>query len=70
MKDTVLIYATVSGVQRSGDARGDCLIRCPLPNSSIEQWGGVFIVTAHTLFVTSQYGVEFTFANQCFGKVC
>jgi len=28
----------VSGVQRSGDARGHCLIGCPLPNSSIEQW--------------------------------
>jgi len=27
-----------SGVQGSGDARGDCLIGCPFPNSSIEQW--------------------------------
>jgi len=27
-----------SGMQRSGDARGDCLIGCPFPNSSIEQW--------------------------------
>jgi len=35
----------VSGVQRSGDARGDCLIGCPLPNSSIEQWRMVVIVT-------------------------
>jgi len=25
------------GVQRSGDARGTCLIVCPLPNSSIEE---------------------------------
>jgi len=30
--------AIISGVQRSGDARGDCLIGWPLPNSSIEQW--------------------------------
>jgi len=34
-----------SGVQRSGDGRGDCLIGCPLPNSSIEQWRMVVIVT-------------------------
>jgi len=26
-----------SGVQRSGDVRGNCLIVCPLPNSNIEQ---------------------------------
>jgi len=32
-----------SGVQRSGDARGDCLIGRPLPNSSIEQWCMVVI---------------------------
>ena len=29
---------SVSGVQRSDDALGDCLILCHLPNSSIEQW--------------------------------
>jgi len=34
-----------SGVQRSGDAWGDCLIGCPLPNSGIEQWRMVVIVT-------------------------
>jgi len=27
-----------SGVQRSGDARGDCFIVCPLSNSNNEQW--------------------------------
>jgi len=52
------------GVQRSGDARA------PLPNSSIEQWLIVVIVIAYTLFVTSQYDVIFTFANECFGEVC
>jgi len=30
----------------------------------------VVIVTGYTLFVTSQYEVIFTFANQRFGKVC
>jgi len=35
-----------SGVQRSGDAQGDCLTKCPpLPNSSIDQWRMVVIVT-------------------------
>jgi len=33
-----------NGVQRSGDARGDYLIGCPLPNSSIEQWRIVVMV--------------------------
>jgi len=33
-----------SGVQKSGDDRADCLIVCPLPNSSIEQWRMVVIV--------------------------
>ena len=42
----------------------------PLPNSSIEQWRLVVIVTGYTLFVTSQYDVIFTFANQLFGEVC
>jgi len=37
-------YMLSSGVQRSGDA--------PLPNSSIEQWRLVVIVTGYTLFVT------------------
>ena len=55
-----------SGVQRSGDALGDCLIGCPLPNSSIEQWRMVVIVTGYTLFVTSQYYVIFTLQT----KVC
>jgi len=43
-----------SGVQRSGDAQGDCLIGCPLPNSSIEQWRMVVILTGYSLFVMSQ----------------
>ena len=30
----------------------------------------VVMVTGYTLFVTSQYDVIFTFANQCFGEVC
>ena len=37
-----------------------------LPNSSIEQWCMLVIVTGYTLFVTSQYDVIFTFANQRF----
>jgi len=32
------LNSTPSGVQRSSDNRGDWLIGCPLPNSSIEQW--------------------------------
>jgi len=58
-----------SGVQRSGDAWDDCLIGCPLPNSSIQQWRMVVIVTRYTMFVTSQYDVILTFANQRFGEV-
>ena len=42
----------------------------PLPNSRIEQWSVVVIVTGYTLFVTSQCDVIFTFANQPFGEVC
>jgi len=42
----------------------------PLPSSSIEQWRVVVIVIGYTLFVTSQYGVIFTFVNKCFGEVC
>jgi len=61
---------THSGVQRYGDARSDYLIGCPLPNSSIEQWHMVAIVTGYTLFVTSQYDDIFTFAHQRFGEVC
>jgi len=30
----------------------------------------VVIITGYTLFVTSQYDVIFTFANQRFGEVC
>jgi len=29
------VRVLISCVQRSGDTRGDCLIVCPLPNSSI-----------------------------------
>ena len=47
------IMTLFSGVQRSGDARGDCLIVCPLPISSTEQWRMVVLVTGYTLFVTS-----------------
>jgi len=49
---------------------GRVLGLCPLPNSSIEQWRMVVIVTGYTLFVTSQYDVIFTFANQRFGEIC
>jgi len=59
-----------SGVQRSDDGQGGCLIVCPLPNSSIEQWCIVVIVLGYTLFVMSQYDIIFIFANQHFNKVC
>ena len=49
-----------SGVQSSGDGRGDCLIVFPLPNSSIGQWRMVVIVSGYTLFGASQYDVKFT----------
>jgi len=56
-------------LQRSGDARDDCLIGCPLLNSGkAVAYGG--LVTGYTLFVTSQYDVIFTFANKRFGQVC
>ena len=42
----------------------------PLPNSSVEQWRVVVIVTGYTLSVTSQYDAVFTFANKRFGEVC
>ena len=42
----------------------------PLPNSGIEQWRMVVIVTGYTLLVTSQYDLIFTFANQRFSEVC
>jgi len=42
----------------------------PYPNSSIEQWRMVVIVTGYALFVTLQYDVIFTFANKHFGEVC
>jgi len=32
----LLCYSN-SDVQRSGDARSDCLIACPVPHSGIEQ---------------------------------
>jgi len=60
----------ISRVQSSGDARGDCLIGCHLPTSSIKQWRMVVIITGYTLFLTSQYDVIFTFPNQRFGEVC
>jgi len=57
-------------LQRSGDARGDGLVVCPPTKFSIEQWRMVVIVTGYTQFVTSQYDVIFTFANQRFDEVC
>jgi len=51
--NTPLAYA-LPRMQRSGDARGDCLIGCPLPSSSIEQWPMVVIATGYKLFVRSQ----------------
>jgi len=45
-----------------------CLIVRPLPNSSIEQWPMVVIVTGYTLFVTSPYDVIFTFLSQRLAK--
>jgi len=58
-----------SDMQRSGDIWSDCLIVCPPPQYSItEQWRMVVIVTRYTLFVSSQYDVIFTFADQRFGK--
>jgi len=57
-----------SGVQKSDDAQGDCLVVCPLPNS-IEQSRMVHIVTGYMLFVMSQYDVISTFANQRFCEV-
>ena len=40
----------------------------PLPNSSIEQWRMVVIVTEHTLLVTSPYDVIFKFATNVLAK--
>jgi len=58
------------GVQRSDDARINCLVLCPLPNSCFEQWRKVPIGTVYTLFVTVQFDVIFMFANHRFGEVC
>jgi len=57
-----------SGVQRSGDAQGDCLFGCPSPNSSIDQCRIMVIVNGYTLFVTSQRYVIMTFTNQLLAK--
>ena len=62
-----LMFAN-SGVQRSDDARDDCLIGCPLPNSGTEQWRMVVIVTGYTLFVTSQYDVIFRLTTNVLAK--
>jgi len=64
------VWTPYSGAQRSDDARGDCLVVCPLPNSSIDQPRMVHSVTGYVLFVTSQYYVIFTFANQRFSAGC
>jgi len=66
----VSITLSSSGVQRSGDARGDCWLDAPNQISSIEQWPMVLTVTGYTLFVTSQNYVIFTFAKQRFGEAC
>jgi len=42
----------------------------PLQNPSIEQWRMVVIGTGYTSFVTSQYDVMSTFADQRLGEVC
>jgi len=39
-----------------------------LPNSSVEQWCMVVIVTGYTLFVTSQYDVIFRLATNVLAK--
>jgi len=59
---------TGSGVQRSGDARANAWWDALLPNSSIEQWRMVVIVTGYTLFVTSQHDVIFRFATNVLAK--
>ena len=40
-------------------------LNAPLPNSSIEHWRMVIIVSGYTGFVTSQYDVIFTFDTTC-----
>ena len=54
-----------SGVQRSDDARGDCLIGCPTPK--LWYWavayGGQRFLWRHNM-------TSFTFAKQRFGEVC
>jgi len=42
-----------SDVLRYGDVRGDCMIVCPVPNSTIDQQRMVVIVTGYTLFAMS-----------------
>jgi len=44
--------------------RATAWLDAPLPNSSIEQWRMVIIITVYTLFVTSQYDVMYKFANR------
>jgi len=63
-----LIIFSPSGVQRSGDAQGDCLIGCPLPKPNIEQWRMVVIVTGIYAVVTSQYDVIFRYATNVLAK--
>jgi len=60
-----------TGVQRSGDGRGDCLIGCP-PYEILVLSSGVWwsLLLDICCFVTSQYDVIFTFANQRFDEVC
>jgi len=70
-----LIFITINTMQDQWRAEvwwcpGGCLVVCPLPNSSIEQWRMVVIVAGYTLFATSQRYVIFTFANQPYGEVC
>jgi len=40
----------------------------PLPNSSIEQWRTIVIVTGYRLFVTSQFDVIFKFETNILAK--
>jgi len=54
-----------SGVQRSGDARGDCLIVC----SSTKFWFWALAYGGHCYWIYAVYDVILTFANQRFGEV-
>jgi len=54
----------ISGLQRSGDARGDCLC----PPTKFQYWAVAY--GGHYYWKCAVCNVIFTFANQRFGKVC